>query len=104
MQTLGVVVTVGGDAQEENPTKASLKSLDLVLRGLRRCCSWDPRPIICSLWLPFPYPERGGKVAFPPACSPPSGRPGSGKAGLCPAAGLGAFSLGPQFCRQRSQA
>lgn len=35
LQTFGVVVAVEGDAQEENPTKASLKSLDLVLCGLR---------------------------------------------------------------------
>ena len=104
MQTLGVVVTVGGDAREENPAKASLKSHDLVLCGLRKGCSWDPRPIICCLRLPFPYPERGVKVAFPPACLPRLGRRGEQKAGLCPAAGLGAFSLGPQFCKQRSQA
>lgn len=91
MQTLGVVVTTGGDAWEENPTEASLKSLDLVLRGLRRGCSWHPRPIICGLQLPFPYLERSGKVAFPPACLSPWG---GGKAGLCPAAELGAFSLG----------
>lgn len=35
LQTVGVIVTVEGDAQEENPTKASLKSLDLVLCGLK---------------------------------------------------------------------
>lgn len=68
-----MVVTVEGDAQEENPTKASLKSLDLVLCGLRRGSSWDPGAIICCLWLLFFCPDRGGKVAFPPACSLTSG-------------------------------
>lgn len=65
-----MVVTVGGDAQEENPTKASLKSLDLVLCGLSRGRSWDRTPIICCLWLLFLYPDWDGKVAFPPACLP----------------------------------
>lgn len=82
MQTFEVVVTVEGDAQEENPTKALLKSLDLVLCGLRGGSSWDPGAIICCLWLLFSCPDRGGKVDFPPACSLTSGsrvgeRPGS---------------------------
>lgn len=82
MQAFGVVVTVEGDAQEEHSTKASLKSLDLVLCGLRAGSSWDPSAIICCLWLLFSCPDRGGKVALPPACSLTSGskvggRPGS---------------------------
>lgn len=101
---LGVVVTVGGDAREENPTKASLKSLDLVLRGLRRGCSWDPKPIICCLWLPFPYPERGGKVAFPPACLSPSGRQSRGQGWALPCCRAGSLLPGAWSCRQHSQA
>lgn len=64
MQTFGVVVTVEGDAQEENPTKALLKSLDLVLCGLRRGSSWDPGAIICCLCLLLSCLNRGGKVTF----------------------------------------
>lgn len=75
-----------------------------MLRGLRRGCSWDLKPIICCLWLPFPYPERGGKVAFPPACSSPSGRQGRGEGWALPCCWAGSLLPGAWSCRQHSQA